>query len=212
MRKRTHRPDRLDIAAFVAAGEPLAGRWLRSELPRFESTVLPPEPAGTAAAPIDWQAQGELRRPRAGAPEPWLRVTGQTSAHLVCQRCLEPVHIELAIDRWFRFAPTAEEAERLDADLDDDVLVTSTAFDLRALVEDELLLALPLVPRHETCPVTLDPSLREASDADDGSMDDPVAGDATPGDPPKRSPFAELAADWHDAQRQRRKKPGTVDH
>ena len=29
---------------------------------------------------------------------------------------------------------------------------SSRAFDLHALIEDELLLALPLVPRHDDCP------------------------------------------------------------
>ena len=33
------------------------------------------------------------------------------------------------------------------------MLVTSRDFDLAALVEDEVLLAMPLVPRHEVCPV-----------------------------------------------------------
>ena len=32
------------------------------------------------------------------------------------------------------------------------MLALSRALDLRELVEDELLLALPLVPRHEVCP------------------------------------------------------------
>jgi len=34
------------------------------------------------------------------------------------------------------------------------LLVTAPQFDVMALLEDELLMALPLVPMHETCPVT----------------------------------------------------------
>jgi uncharacterized protein len=35
------------------------------------------------------------------------------------------------------------------------VLALEPALDLKELVEDELLLALPLVPRHEVCPEPL---------------------------------------------------------
>ncbi len=35
------------------------------------------------------------------------------------------------------------------------MLALTRALDLRELIEDELLLALPIVPRHEVCPVPL---------------------------------------------------------
>jgi uncharacterized protein len=68
-----------------------------------------------------------------------------------CQRCLEPLPVTLAVDRQIRFVEGEEEAERLDADSDDDVLALEPATDLHALLEDELILALPLVPRHADC-------------------------------------------------------------
>ena len=46
-------------------------------------------------------------------------------------------------------------AEALDAEIEDDVLALSKSLDLRELVEDELLLALPIVPRHDVCPQPL---------------------------------------------------------
>ena len=60
------------------------------------------------------------------------------------------LHIEKAL----RFVHGEDAAAELDADSDDDVLASSRSLDLRALIEDELLLALPLVPRHEACPPT----------------------------------------------------------
>ncbi len=114
--------------------------------------------------------------------------------------------VDLSVDRWFRFAATAEEAERLDDELDDDVLLVSTAFDLRDLTEDELLLGLPLVPRHETCPHPLIP-IDGLDELSPGSTSEPLA----PGLEPRRSPFAGLASDWRDAQTQRRKKPDGTD-
>jgi uncharacterized protein len=46
-------------------------------------------------------------------------------------------------------------AEIEDEASEEDVLVWQRDFDLQALVEDELLMALPLVPAHETCPQSL---------------------------------------------------------
>ena len=69
-----------------------------------------------------------------------------------CQRCLQPVALDLTVDRWFRFVADEATAAALDADSEDDVLVLSRHFDLAELIEDELLLALPLVPKHEPCP------------------------------------------------------------
>ena len=43
----------------------------------------------------------------------------------------------------------------------DDVLVISRDFDAMALVEDELILSLPLVPLHEVCPETLPMSVAD---------------------------------------------------
>ena len=48
-----------------------------------------------------------------------------------------------------RFVDGEAQAEALDADSEDDVLALAPALDLRTLVEDELLLAWPIVPRHD---------------------------------------------------------------
>lgn len=40
----------------------------------------------------------------------------------------------------------------MEDDLEDDVLVSSADFNLLGLIEDEVLMALPLVPRHDSCP------------------------------------------------------------
>jgi uncharacterized protein len=60
------------------------------------------------------------------------------------------------VARTLRFVPTEEEAARLDeAEEEEDVLALPRALNLHELIEDELILALPLVPRHEQCPEPL---------------------------------------------------------
>ena len=103
-----------------------------------------------------WSADGLWSQPTGSPPEVRLRLRAQAQAWMTCQRCLQPLAVPLAVDRTFRFARDEDEAARLDEEEDqEDVLAMTRALDLPALVEDELILALPIVPRHETCPQPL---------------------------------------------------------
>ncbi|MFW1754525.1 YceD family protein [Acinetobacter wanghuae] len=92
----------------------------------------------------------------------WLDGHVETTVPMECQRCLGPVEIELVSD--FHLALVDDESliERLDEDADFIVLGESEATtkgsfdapamaDLLALIEDELLLLMPLSPKHEFC-------------------------------------------------------------
>ena len=170
-------PRRLDVAALAAASGELSGQWPLADLDRLAGSVLGAEPEGS---PVHWQAEGEQRPVTGGEPEVWLHLTAQACVNMRCQRCLGALAVPLDLDRWIRFVRDAAEAEALDAELEDDVLELERHMDLRELVEDELLLALPLVPRHDACPQPL-PS---------GAGDD-QATDAAQAERP--NPFAALA-------------------
>jgi uncharacterized protein len=73
--------------------------------------------------------------------------------------------VPLQVDRRLFFVEGEDAAAALDTDSEDDVLTLEPAIDLRALIEDELLLALPLVPRHEVCPEPLPLQGEEAAPA-----------------------------------------------
>jgi uncharacterized protein len=154
MKQRVFDPLRLDVAAFAAEQGELQGEWPQDPLARLaESTVA--APADAPAEPVHWWAQGEARARRAADPEIWLHLEADTVVWLQCQRCLQPMREALQVQRSFRFVRSESEAEAEDADSDEDVLALSRSLDLRALVEDELILELPLVPRHEVCPEPL---------------------------------------------------------
>ena len=73
---------------------------------------------------------------------------------LTCQRCMEPMHVELrSRPRVLLLAP-GEHEELLEAG---DAIVVAQPVPLSALVEDELLLQMPMVPMHpaDRCPVKL---------------------------------------------------------
>ena len=152
-RTRAHDPLRLDVERFAREGAGLEGAWPLAGMTRLTDGCHPgegPQPQDTAA----WSARGELRRV-GGQAQTWLHLTLRAGLKLTCQRCLAAVDTPLAVDRWFRVVAGEDEAAALDAELEEDVLARAHALDLYQLAEDELLLALPIVPRHDVCPVPL---------------------------------------------------------
>jgi uncharacterized protein len=143
---------RLDVRAFAEAGAELSGADTVGE---HERLVAETQGRGLDA-PLAWHARGELRNPQHVRPDVWLHVAADTRLSLTCQRCLTPVETPLSIDRWFRFVADEATAEAEDDESEEDLLVLSRQFDLGALIEDELLMDMPLVPRHEVCPVPVD--------------------------------------------------------
>ena len=166
MKERGFDPDRLDVAAFASQAAQLQGRWPLSRLDRLASCSAPDAPVGDAAE-IAWRVWGEQRKLRSGASQTWLHLTAHAAMALECQRCLRPVLVPLNVERSFLFVAGEQAAEQTDADIEEDVLALTRAFNLPRLVEDELLLALPLVPRHDVCPVPL--VAAESQDAPDGN-------------------------------------------
>jgi uncharacterized protein len=169
-------PRLLELRSACADGLALTGQW---PLTGFER-LLPSLAAVPADASVAWQAQASERPVAGGPPERWLHLSAQATAPLQCQRCLGLLAEVLRVDRRFRFVDDADEAERLDETSDDDVLVQPPRLDVHDLLEDELILALPLVPRHDSdCPEPLPAPL--------------IAPDA-PVEAERPHPFAALAA------------------
>jgi DUF177 domain-containing protein len=90
-----------------------------------------------------------LRGGRAGNGKPclWLSVKG--SVQLLCQRCLDPFQVPIAIDAELQLAESQREISEADDEIDR--VLASRQMDVGSLVEDEVILALPMVPRHERC-------------------------------------------------------------
>lgn len=67
---------------------------------------------------------------------------------LTCQRCLEPLVYALATSHWFELVSAEEDIPEEDADDEKDYLVASNELDVEALVREEVLLSIPLAPKH----------------------------------------------------------------
>jgi uncharacterized protein len=143
-------PCALELLAFCRSGATVQGTWPQAGMARLAGSLAAPGDADVA-----WSASGQTRPVTGGDAEVWLHLTAGTTVLLECQRCLQPMTQVLQVDRNFRFVRGEAEAARLDEELEDDVLELPPRLDLHALVEDELILTLPLVPRHERCPAPL---------------------------------------------------------
>lgn len=154
MKPREFDPLHLDVAALAEQGARLAGSWPLASLPRLAASAHA-EAAPGPGDEVAWSVRGE-RRARVAAPaEIWLHFQLRTRLRLECQRCLRPVETVVEADRALRFVAGEDQAAALDVESEEDVLALTRSLDLRELAEDELLLALPLVPRHEICPEPL---------------------------------------------------------
>ena len=149
--KRESPPTHLDVKAFAQAANLLGGH---DALAKYERLMQETEGLGADNA-LAWSAQGELRVDESGAEQVWLHLTIDTCLPLICQRCMGPVDLAVQVHQSYRFCDSEEAAAAQDAEAEEDVLVLSPDFSLSELIEDEVLMALPLVPRHETCPVAV---------------------------------------------------------
>lgn len=85
---------------------------------------------------------------------PRLHCRVQADVEVLCQRCLKPLGVAVESDRLLYLAASEAEADRLDAVLADeevDVMVAGQTMDLAGVIEDEVLLSLPIVPMHADC-------------------------------------------------------------
>jgi uncharacterized protein len=164
-----------NLQALAASGEALVNSTLLQKLERIanESIGLQPD------SMVNWRAEAELRVGSTGQPDTWLHLQANTTLPMTCQRCMGAVQTPLLIDQWYRFVATEEIAMAEDDASEEDLLVMTPQFDLLALLEDELLMALPLVPMHEVCLVA---PVLSAGDLG-GDLDDEA----------KPHPFAALA-------------------
>jgi uncharacterized protein len=173
--------DRLDVSAFAKAGASLHADDPMARFERLQAEAHVGDGAAALGA-VSWRAQGEMRPGASGgAPAVWLHLQASAVVPLTCQRCLGPVEMPLSVDRWFRFVADETAAAAEDDDCEEDLLALEPRPRLYEVLEDELLMELPLVPLHETCPVSV---VMHASDLGAGTDE---------GEPERKNPFAELA-------------------
>ncbi len=132
----------IDSLSFAREGKSLQGELPVAGLKRLHDLLA--EIAGVVA----YRLSGRMSRQ--GKPQLLLEVVGEVP--VVCQRCLGRFDYPLSIVSTLELI--ADEAGLTQDELEDDTrdyLVAQKEMDVAALVEDEIILALPPAPRHDDC-------------------------------------------------------------
>jgi uncharacterized protein len=122
-----------------------AGFLAITDMPRLAKEVASINPGDGFA----WEMETHFEDSPGSEPLQILDLVLKGRLHLVCQRCLQDCAVDLEEKR--RFVLVASEAEADNFPLEDEEqepLVASQHFNLLETMEDEVLLSLPLIPKH----------------------------------------------------------------
>lgn len=136
----------IDSLKFSREGQSAEGVLPLAGFERLRDSLSAVPAAGES---VNYQVSGGSDR----QARPVLRLKVAGRLLLQCQRCLKDLDYSLAIDTVLRLVPEESlEAEMRDDPDEPDCIAASAALNLVALIEDEILLALPTYPRHEYGP------------------------------------------------------------
>ena len=132
----------IDCPSFAREAKSLQGDLPIASLTRTLDLLA--DSAGVIGYRIEGR-MGERHRPQL-----ILRVEGVLS--LSCQRCLEGISYPLKLENTLEFVVDEEDLTQEEIEDDSrDFLPAQAEVDVLALIEDEIILGLPSVPRHECC-------------------------------------------------------------
>lgn len=132
-------PNTLDVRKAAARGVSISGTLKPHDLPRFKALLA--DEAGEIRAQIAFSRDEENR--------PIAQVEFEATLSVSCQRCLQPMALDLAGENTLAIVWTDDQARHLPRHLDP-LLVPEEGCNLWDLVEDELILALPPFSYHQT--------------------------------------------------------------
>ena len=129
----------VDALELAQSGKSVSGTFPLASLGRLHDQV------SSLDATLSYELSGQVDSE--GNPGLHCRVRG--TLQLTCQRCLQPLtwELDLASDL-ILVGSEAELAEGKDDPEAPDRLLVEKEMDVQALIEDEVLLGMPLVPRH----------------------------------------------------------------
>lgn len=137
-----------DPEGFCREGGRLKGQIKVAEMERLSAACA------DTSGELRWTVSGSIH----SSGYPLLELTVAGSVNLICQRCLEVFPLALDARTAIVLAGSEEEADEVEDGLEPDdpteVIVGEKGMNVLVLVEDEVLLTLPLSPRHDVCPAT----------------------------------------------------------
>jgi len=130
----------IDSSSFAKNSESLRGKIAVSRLKRVRDDLASSE------GEIEFRVQGEMD----GRQRPTLTLSISGRVTLTCQRCLAVMSHTLDLKSQIVLVANETQLPDLgDEDEEVDVVLASSKMSILELLEDEIILALPLAPKHD---------------------------------------------------------------
>ena len=151
----------IDSLAFATGGQELKGRVPLADMLRLRDTL------SDTGGEVSYVVRGG----KDALDRPMLSLEVEALLHLQCQRCLERLDFPLRFSSHLLLVPEGgTEPEDVEDPEGPDWIEGSPELGVNALVEDEMLLAVPLAPRHpEGMCVAREPGMADREGGTSGS-------------------------------------------
>jgi len=136
----------MDALDFARNGGAHHGKITLSELERLQDYLT------DNSGEVQYAVTGALNR----KAKPILQLVVRGAINLRCQRCLGKFAHVLDLQTDLLLARDEDELARFDEDESVDCILATANTDVLALIEDEIILSLPLSPRHEESECSID--------------------------------------------------------
>ncbi|WP_438969857.1 YceD family protein [Methylophaga sp.] len=132
-------PKEIDPFRFANNGRKLEGELALANMPRLADSLNDKTGLVTVSMQFDVDPTGT----------PNMQGHFETTLLLTCERCMQQLEHPVEIDTWLGLVKHAKLAESLAEQYEPWVVEDNQLVDPATVVEDELILALPLVPKHD---------------------------------------------------------------
>ncbi len=132
-------PIEIDPFRFAQNGIQLEGEIQLRKMPRLGQSLLSNEGIVNVKMEFDVDEVGT----------PFMHGTFSCSVSMICERCMKPMDVVLNTDSLLAMVISERKIDGLAEQYEPWLLENNDPVELSTIVEDELILNLPLVPRHE---------------------------------------------------------------
>jgi uncharacterized protein len=154
---------RLHVKAFAKDGLSLSGLQPLGFFERLADLATTQTASNAESIQVQWAISGEIAPVVGGEAQIFLHLKASVCLPMQCQRCLGPVQLDVLSEQTFRFVADEATAEAEDDESEEDLLVLVPDFDVWELIEDELIMSAPIVPKHPVCPTSVPMSVSDES-------------------------------------------------
>lgn len=142
----------IDNLAFAKKHEILKGHLTLADCARLQALLQDSKLDAASKEAVTDAIEFQLTGKSNAARQYFLQLNIQAQLTTTCQRCLNAMPLKLALDFSYLISDVDDDeldALALDEQDDYDLQQANSAMDVIALVEDELIMAMPIAPTHE---------------------------------------------------------------